>query len=453
MPQYGIAQLKYADTNLKRGDKMNSVWTECTEHIRFEALNKSIKTDVLVIGGGIAGILCAYMLKNAGIDCVLVEANRICSGITGNTTAKITIHHGLIYDKLIKRSGYDNARLYLEANIRADKEYARLCRDIPCDYEKRDSYVYSISDRAKIEDEVAALNRLQLKAEFSEVCALPFKIAGAVRVKDQAQFHPLKFLYGIAEGLPVYENTKVLELMPGKAVTDRGEISCRKMIVATHFPILNKHGGYYLKMYQHRSYVLALDGAADVGGMYVDESDKGLSFRNYRDLLLLGGGGHRTGKKGGNWNELEEFVRKHYKGATVVNQWATQDCMTLDGIPYIGQYSKNTPDLYVATGFNKWGMTSSMSAAMILTDIVCGKSNDYAAVFSPSRSMLRPQLVANAFESIVGLLTPTAPRCPHLGCALKYNAQEHSWDCPCHGSRFAENGQLIDNPATDDKKL
>ena len=286
---------------------MNSVWTECTEHIRFEALNKSIKTDVLVIGGGIAGILCAYMLKNAGIDCVLVEANRICSGITGNTTAKITIHHGLIYDKLIKRSGYDNARLYLEANIRADKEYARLCRDIPCDYEKRDSYVYSISDRAKIEDEVAALNRLQLKAEFSEVCALPFKIAGAVRVKDQAQFHPLKFLYGIAEGLPVYENTKVLELMPGKAVTDRGEISCRKMIVATHFPILNKHGGYYLKMYQHRSYVLALDGAADVGGMYVDESDKGLSFRNYRDLLLLGGGGHRTGKKGGNWDEISAF--------------------------------------------------------------------------------------------------------------------------------------------------
>lgn len=450
---WGIVRLKAANTNLKRGGKMNSVWAESAERIPFPTLQKKIKTDVLVIGGGIAGILCTYMLKNAGVDCILVEANRICSGITNHTTAKITIQHGWIYDKLIKRYGCDQARLYLEAQVRAAKEYARLCREIPCDYEKKDSYVYSVRDRGKLEDEAAALDRLHLKAEFTETCALPIKIAGAVRVRDQAQFHPLKFLYGIAAGLPIYENTKVLELLPGKAVTNRGEITCRKMIVATHFPILNKHGSYFLKMYQHRSYVLALDGAPDVDGMYVDESDQGLSFRNYQGLLLLGGGGHRTGKEGGNWRELKEFARKHYKDATIVNQWATQDCMTLDGIPYIGQYSKNTPDLYVATGFNKWGMTSAMAAAEILTDLVCGKSNECASVFSTSRSLWHPQLAVNAWESIVGLLTPTVPRCPHLGCALRYNPQEHSWDCPCHGSRFTEDGQLIDNPATDDKKI
>ena len=432
---------------------INSLWADTAKLPSFPRLEQDLKTDILIIGGGMAGLLCACALNRACADYALIEADSICSGVTRNTTAKITSQHGLIYDKLIREYDEETARLYYEANQAAISHFRKLAADYPCRMETKSAFVYTTGDSEKLEKELRALERIGAKARYWDSLPLPFDVTGAIEFEDQAQFHPLKFLYGIAEGLPVYENTKVLELMPGKAVTDRREISCRKMIVATHFPILNKHGGYYLKMYQHRSYVLALDGAADVGGMYVDESDKGLSFRNYRDLLLLGGGGHRTGKKGGNWNELEEFVRKHYKGATVVNQWATQDCMTLDGIPYIGQYSKNTPDLYVATGFNKWGMTSSMSAAMILTDIVCGKSNDYAAVFSPSRSMLRPQLVANAFESIVGLLTPTAPRCPHLGCALKYNAQEHSWDCPCHGSRFAENGQLIDNPATDDKKL
>ena len=186
--------------------------------------------------------------------------------------------------------------------------------------------------------------------------------------------------------------------------------------------------------------------------MYVDEANGGLSFRNYKNFLLLGGGGHRTGKRGGGWSELEAFAKKHYKDARIVAKWATQDCMTLDGIPYIGQYSRSTPDLYVATGFNKWGMSSSMVAATLLTDLITGKGSKYEGLFSPSRSILHRQLLFNAFESLVGLLTPTVPRCPHLGCALKYNAAEHSWDCPCHGSRFSESGELLNNPATDDRK-
>ena len=204
-------------------------------------------------------------------------------------------------------------------------------------------------------------------------------------------------------------------------------------------------------MHQHRSYVLALSGAQNVDGMYVDECDRGLSFRTYGDLLLLGGGAHRTGKQGGGYRELEEFAKLNYPKAKIISKWATQDCMTLDKIPYIGQYSKSTPNIYVATGFNKWGMTSSMVAANLLADLVCGKENEFAGVFSPSRSIFHPQLALNIFESMVGMLTPTVPRCPHLGCALKYNRQEHSWDCPCHGSRFSEEGKLLDNPATDDK--
>lgn len=429
---------------------MKSIWEQDTPQVKFPPLHGHKNTDVLIIGGGIAGLLCAYKLKNAGVDCVLTEAAQICGGITKNTTAKITLQHGLIYHKLIKRFGEHKARLYLQAQIRAGEAYGRLCRNMDCGYETKDSYVYSLNDRRIIEKEVAALKRLGIIAEFSDAPNLPFSVSGAVRVKDQAQFNPLQFLHIIARDLPIFEQTKVEELTPGKAVTNHGDISYKKLIIATHFPLLNKHGSYFLKLYQHRSYVLALKSAQSLDGMYVDESNKGLSFRTYGDILLLGGGGHRTGKQGGCWQELEAFAEKYYPHCQIIGKWATQDCMTLDSVPYVGQYSKNTPNIYVATGFNKWGMTNAMAAADILTDLVQGKQNPYAAVFSPSRSILHPQLAVNAFDSLVGLLTPTAPRCPHLGCALKYNSAEHTWDCPCHGSRFTESGDLIDNPATDD---
>ncbi len=432
---------------------MESIWKKNAPQLRFDTLKENKSIDVLIIGGGIAGILCAYKMKNAGLDCMLVEATEICGGITKNTTAKITLQHGSIYDKMIRRFGENKARLYVEAQKKASKEYARLCDNIDCDYEVRDSYVYSLNDRKIIEKEVSALNRIGVKAELSDAKELPFKVAGAVRVKDQAQFHPLKFLYNIAKDLPIYEHTKVVELMPHKVKTNRGEITYKKLIIATHFPMLNKHGLYPLKLYQHRSYVIALSGAQNVEGMHVDESNTGLSFRNYGDLLLLGGGGHRTGKNGGCWQELEAFAKKHYKNAEIVAKWATQDCMTLDDIPYIGRYSQSTPNVFVATGFNKWGMTNAMVAADVLCDLVRGKSIPCATAFDPSRTVLHPQLIVNAFESTIGLLTPTAPRCPHLGCALKYNRVEHTWDCPCHGSRFTEHGELIDNPATDDKKM
>ena len=241
--------------------------------------------------------------------------------------------------------------------------------------------------------------------------------------------------------------------MPNVAVTDKGTVKFKKAIITTHFPIINKHGLYFLKMYQHRSYVIALENAQNVNGIYIDQDIKGLSFRNYGNLLLLGGGSHRTGKNGGNFTELYEFAKKHYPDSNVKYKWATQDCITLDGMAYIGNYSKNTPDLYIATGFNKWGFTTAMTAAEILCDLICKKKNSYSKIYSPVRSLLHPQLALNGVSAVINLLTPTTPRCPHLGCALKYNKAEHTWDCPCHGSRFTEDGVLIDNPSTDDKKL
>ncbi len=430
-----------------------SIWHNGADLPEFESVNKDLKTDVLIIGGGLCGILCAHILKSAGIDYILVEGNRIASGITKNTTAKITSLHGLIYAKLLRNLGKEKAQMYLAANQNALFEYERLCQNISCDFEKKDAYTYSLYDRTKIEDEVRAAVNLGAEADFAEKLELPFETAGAIRFRNQAQFNPLKFISEIAKGLNIYENTLIREIAPTYADTGNGRIKAKKIIVATHFPFINKHGGYFLKLYQHRSYVSAFENAPVLDGMYVDEDISGLSFSSHKSLLMISGASHRTGKKGRAWGELNSFAKKHYPDAALKYEWATQDCMSLDSIPYIGRYSKNTPNMYVASGFNKWGMTSSMAAALILSDMVQDKKSDYAEVFSPNRSMLKPQLVINGLESTVNLLTPTSKRCPHLGCALKWNKAEHSWDCPCHGSRFEKNGALIDNPSTGDANI
>ena len=431
---------------------MDSLWQKTARLPRFEPLDTDLTADVLVIGGGMAGILCAHALKRAGADCVLVEAGRLCGGVTGDTTAKVTAQHGLIYHRLLEQGGEEGARLYLQANQQAVEEYRQLCRSIECEFEEQDSVVYSRHDRETVQKEAGALTQLGAPARLVDNTPLPFPVAGAVRLGGQGQFHPLKFAAGIVPGLRIFEQTKVLELKPGQAVTTGGTIRAGAIIVATHFPMLNKHGGYFLKLHQSRSYVLALRGAPAIQGMYVDEEDAGLSLRRYGDLLLLGGGGHRTGKQGDGWRVLEGFARRHWPKAREEFRWATQDCMTLDGMPYIGRYSPRAKGLYVATGFNKWGMTSSMVAAQLLGELVQGREHPCVELFSPSRRMRRPQLAANVARAVVGLLTP-GPRCPHMGCVLKYNRQEHSWDCPCHGSRFTREGELIDNPATDDKKM
>lgn len=431
---------------------MKSFWENTVTMPKFRHQEGDIRTDVLIIGGGMAGVLCAYMLRQAGVDCVLVEAKTVGSGMTGNTTAKITAQHGLIYGSLIQRFGTEKAGLYLRANLEALDAFSRLAGRYPCNFEEKDAFVYSQDDRRKIEQEIAALEKLGYTAEFSQAPRLPFPVAGAVKFERQAQFHPMRFLAAISADLPILEHTAVRELVGTTALTDYGEIRAKKIIVTTHFPFLNKHGSYFLKLYQDRSYVIALENAADLGGMYVDGAATGLSFRNYGGLLLLGGGSHRTGKQGGNWRVLREAAGRYYPNATEKYHWAAQDCMPLDGIPYIGPYSARTENLYVATGFHKWGMTSSVVSARLLTDAVLERRNPLADVFSPSRTILRPQLAVNAWEAVTGLLTPSRRRCPHLGCALKWNRTEHTWDCSCHGSRFTGEGKLIDNPATGDLK-
>lgn len=475
---------------------MKSVWSESCKFRKREALNKDIKTDVLVIGAGIAGILTAYMLKQKGREVVLIDAAEIASGNTKNTTAKITSQHDLIYSKLIAEFGEEKARQYAKANELAIKKYKEIIeyKRIECDFEEKPAYVYSLNEVDVLKEEVEAAKNLGIDAEFVQEVNLPFKIKGAVKFNNQAQFNPLKFLRGISNELVIYENTRALEIKENLVVTSGGNITANNIVVATHYPIMNAPGYYFMKMHQERSYVLALENTSEIDGMYIDLNKEGYSFRTYNNLLLLGGISHRTGEneEGGSYDELRKVVKKLYPKAKEKYYWSAQDCMTIDGIPYIGRYSNETPNIYVATGFNKWGMTSSMVSAMIISDMILEKENDFSEIFSPRRFDLslsinniandlietaknfiaqKVYIPSSEIEHIknghggiieyngekVGVYKDkegkeffVSTKCTHLGCQLSWNADELTWDCPCHGSRFDYKGRLIGSPATKD---
>ncbi|EOU1465112.1 FAD-dependent oxidoreductase [Clostridium perfringens] len=475
---------------------MKSVWSESCKFRKREALNKDIKTDVLVIGAGIAGILTAYMLKQKGRDVVLIDAAEIASGNTKNTTAKITSQHDLIYSKLIAEFGEEKARQYAKANELAIKKYKEIIEDkrIECDFEEKPAYVYSLNEIDVLKEEVEAAKNLGIDAEFVDEANLPFKINGAVKFNNQAQFNPLKFLKGISNELIIYENTRALEIKENLVVTSGGNITANNIVVATHYPIMNAPGYYFMKMHQERSYVLALENTSEIDGMYIDLNKEGYSFRTYNNLLLLGGISHRTGEneEGGSYDELRKVAKRLYPKAKEKYYWSAQDCMTIDGIPYIGRYSSETSNIYVATGFNKWGMTSSMVSAMIISDMILEKENDFSEIFSPRRFDLslsinniandlietaknfiaqKVYIPSSEIEHIknghggiieyngekVGIYKNkegkeffVSTKCTHLGCQLSWNADELTWDCPCHGSRFDYKGRLIGSPATKD---
>lgn len=432
---------------------MDSVWQDTCILEEKKALQGDRKTDVLIIGGGMTGILCGRFLTDQGVDCVVAEAQKVGQGITARTTGKITSQHGLIYDKLLRKKGLEYARLYLEANEKAIRTYANLCENADCHFERISSLVYSLEGKEKLEKELKALDTIGYKARYKEHPNLPFPTDGAVEFPLQAQFHPLEFLKAISQGIHIYENTPVSKITKNGALTPKGRIIAKQIIIASHFPFWNRHGGYFVKMFQERSCVLAGTGGWELDGMYIDGSGEGLSLRNYGPLTLVGSSSQRTGKPVCGWQRLEDFCQDFFPSWKEEYRWANQDCISLDGVPYIGSYYGGQEHVLTATGYNKWGMSGSMVAAMLLADLVLQKENPFASVFSPQRSILSWQLAINGFEAAKNLLTPTAPRCSHLGCALKWNAREVSWDCPCHGSRFNEEGRWIEAPAKKNIKI
>lgn len=475
-----------------------SLWQQTTELPSFPALEGDMKTEVLIIGGGQTGLLTARLLRERGVEALVLEADRIGGGQTGRTTAKITSQHGLIYDRLIRQMGREAAGMYARANEQAIAEYGRIIAadGISCGFERRAAFLYSRTESTPLAQEAEAARSLGIDASFLRETELPFPVAGAVRFGGQAQFHPLRFLQGIVPGLQIREKTRVLRLEGQRAHTGRGTVMAKHIVFASHYPFVNLPGLYFMRMHQERSYVLALAAPwLPQEGMYLGNDGDGLSLREAEGLLLLGGGAHRTGenREGGRYDWLRDQAKALFPGSRETACWSAQDGITLDGLPYIGQYARSRPGWYVATGFGKWGMTGAMVSAQLLTGMICGEAPTWAGVFSPqrfhaaasartladeaghalrglSRPLLEPTRAAleellpghggiveaqgdkvGAYREENGQLHLIDPRCPHLGCQLEWNPDERTWDCPCHGSRFSFDGQLLDGPAQTDK--
>ena len=444
---------------------MESIWKKDTDPGAVRQLKGSLQADVVVIGAGMAGLLTAFLLKEAGRKVVVLEADRAGSGQTGGTTAKITSQHGMIYEYLTRKFGAEKSRQYASSNQAAIGEYERVVRTlgISCDFRRCPSYLYALEGEAaegrmeRLRREIAAAAALGIPAEPARVTELPFPVAGAEVFPDQAVFHPLKFLRGVRQEVELYERSRVQKVRDTCVFTDLGVVEAGAVVFAVHYPWMVRPGYYFLRMHQSRSYVIALNTGKALCGIYRDMEEQGLSLRSCGDVLLLGGEGHRTGKnkQGGNYEELARQGRLLYPGTREAARWSAQDCVTLDRVPYIGQLSPASPNWYVATGFGKWGMTGSMVSAMLLRDALTGKSNPNSRIFTPHRLNLKasvPKLAQHTGSAVVNLsrnLVPVGERkvCRHMGCRLNFNPEEQTWDCPCHGSRYDRAGNLLDGPA------
>lgn len=445
---------------------MESIWKQQIQLPKRSVLKEDIHIKNVVIGAGMAGLLTAYMLQERGQEVAVLEANTVASGQTGHTTAKITSQHNLIYAYLVEKFGEEKALQYGRANEKAIREYERIIQKekIDCHFRRCSAYLYTEQEERvqELENEVQAARLCGIEAEFTKKTELPFSVAGAVRFHNQAQFHPLEFVKKISEKLRIYEHSRVTRLEDHCVFTEHGMVEAEHVVFACHYPWLLTPGYYFLRMHQERSYVLALETKKEMGGMYLGIDTEGYSFRGIEEdgkhMILLGGGSHRTGEniEGGKYQMLRKRAQEWYPESKEQAHWSAQDCMPLDKIPYIGYFSSDIPNWYVATGFGKWGMTSSMVAAEIITDMILGLENENEEVFAPQRfpvTAMSGNLAENTAKAVKGLSkqfmnTDQIPsKCSHMGCKLEKNADEGTWECPCHGSGFSADGEVLRGPA------
>ena len=490
---------------------MNSYWVDTSKRPSFPKLEKDIETDVCIIGAGITGIMTAYMLLNKGLKITIIEKKEICGGVTQNTTAKVTSQHGLIYNYLEVTFGTEYARLYLQSNQEAIDKIEEIIKkeNIECDFQRTDNYIYTCKEEylQRIEDEVSTVQNLGLEAELIEKVNLPFEIKSGIKFPNQAKFHPLKYLYKIVEvlrnnGVEIYTNSIVQDTKKSgtgyEIKTESNSIKAKYVVMATHYPIKSFPGLHFLKMYQDRSYAIAIEPQTKIDvGMYVSAESPVASFRPINDkVLIIGGQDHKTGDNSTNldvcYKSLETYAKEIYPSMKVKYKWATQDCVSLDKVPYIGDFSTLMPNLFIATGYKKWGMTTSHVAAEIIRDKILGIKNKYEEVYRATRfqplknykefgNMLKQSVYSLAINKIKmpkykyedlekdsggvveyegekmgiykdkeGNIHAIVPYCKHLGCELSWNNLEKTWDCPCHGSRYDYTGKLINEPATED---
>lgn len=484
--------------------KASSLWVETAPATNYPALTGEVDVDVAILGGGIAGITAAWLLRQAGRTVALVEAGRLLRGVSGQTTAKFTSQHTLIYSHLLSRFGEARARAYAEANQAALRFVADTVREqgIACDFRHLPAYTWADSDAelVQLHREVDAAQRLGLPAHFTDAVPLPFAVRGALCFEEQAQLHPLRYLQHLAQAIPgdgshVFENSVAVQVDDGEPCRVRtrgGSLRAGAVIVATHYPFTD-HSIYALRLHPWRSYLLAtrLEGAAPPG-MFINVS-RTRSLRGYAHAtgegVLVVGEGHSVGEGGdtrSRYRRLEAWARETLPVAGIDYHWSTQDHSSIDRVPYIGRLTPLSRHLYVATGFGGWGMSNGTVAGLLLRDLVLGQPSPWAEVFDPARlnlagarnfvqhaqtvgrHWLGDRLRREAAPLAVGegrlVSTPQgklavycddegdchafAPACPHMGCVVQWNAAEKSWDCPCHGSRFdALTGAVLHGPA------
>jgi glycine/D-amino acid oxidase-like deaminating enzyme/nitrite reductase/ring-hydroxylating ferredoxin subunit len=484
--------------------KNTSLWVDTAPETNYPPLEPGRHFDVAVLGGGIAGLTTAYLLEQQGADVAVVEAGRVGAGVTAYTTAKVSSLHGTIYSTVERKFGEDGARTYGEANEAAKEWMGALVDDlaIDCDWRRKPAFTYAEdeSDVAKVEQEVEAAQRAGLPAAYTEDTDLPWPVEAAVRFENQAEFHPRRYLLAIAEQLTnVFERTRAIAVSGGSAnriLTERGEVTADDVVVTTHFPFLDR-AGFFARMHPERSYALGLyvNGEAPQG-MYLSTESPSHTVRSHPtakgELVIAGGESHKVGQadEAERVQELEAWARARFDVRSIEYRWSTQDNMPVDSLPYIGRMVPFQRGIWVATGFMKWGLTNGTAAAMILADLIAGRENPWADLFDATR--VKPIASASDFlkenanvgRHFVGdhIAPPEArsldevPRgegrlvrqgtrkvaayrddedtlhvvsavCTHLGCQVSWNSAERSWDCPCHGSRFDVDGEVLQGPA------
>ncbi len=446
---------------------------------------------------------------------IIERKENIGIGISGHTTAKITSQHGAIYHYLKDQYGLDFAKNYFLANEEAIFNIENIIKEnnIDCDFEKQSSFLYSTSkdEEIKLKNEFDAVSKINKEAKLRTDVKLPLETTSAIEFPNQAMFNPHKYINSLADKIiekdgDIFVNTTCYDIDNENDMyickTENNNIYAKNVVIATHYPFLNIPGFYFSKIYQSSSYVIAisLEGTEwnkDFDGMYINIEKPIYSFRkvnfNGENLLLLGGGGHKTGEmqeKDIGYNPLIEAVKKWFPDCKIKYKWSANDCISLDKIPYIGEFSSLYPNIYVGTGFNKWGMTSSYVAGKIVSDKILEKENKYEDIFKATRTnffvnkdevknmvtdTLKAQVVDRVKEEnnskpekeegkIIerngekigvyidenGKIFAVKPVCTHLGCILFWNKEDKTWDCPCHGSRFDYTGKQIENPAIKD---
>lgn len=486
-------------------------WRESAQLKTFPALSIDTEVDVAIVGGGITGITTAYLLTKQGLKVAVLEADQVLNGTTGHTTAKVTAQHGLIYDEFIQHLGVEKSKQYYEANSNALQFVRQTVKDlqIECDLTDEDAYIYAISDQylQKVRKEYDAYQKLGIPSEFTENIPLPIDVKGAIVMKDQAQFHPIKFLEALVNeitkaGGEIYEQTTAVNIdqttpKPMVITREGRRVTCKYAISCSHFPFFDGKGFYFTRLHAERSYVLGVRTKYEFpGGMYYSADSPRRSLRytpfNGEKLILISGDGHKTGEGTPtftHYKALEEFGQDVMGIEEIKYRWSAQDLYTLDKVPYVGPITSNKPNILVATGYRKWGMSNGIAAAHLLSDLVLEKENPYQDLYSPSRFYADPSIKqflmknldvaghliegkidiadkriedirndegsvvvingkrAGCYKDADGNLNLVDTTCTHMGCEVEWNSGDRTWDCPCHGSRFSVQGDVVEGPA------